>query len=68
MSELTIKELLQTMSLEGILDVVQIIRDRDDIASIVLLTEKDLLAMAQADSAHFRGLISHIVRDQDEPA
>lgn len=69
MSELTIKQLLQTMSLDGILDVVEIIRDRQDVASIIVLTEKDLIAMEAQDARHFRGLANQIEKDYaDEPA
>jgi hypothetical protein len=69
MTEPTIKELLQTMSLSGIESVVDIIRSRSDIVSVVLLTETDLLEMKAEDEHHFRVLARQIQKDvADEPA
>jgi Cu2+-containing amine oxidase len=69
MSDISIKELLQTMSLDGIEDVVDIIRSRSDIVSVVLLTETDLLEMKAEDERHFRQFAKQIQKDiADAPA
>lgn len=69
MSEVSFKQMLLTCPLSEIERILDIIRERKDIASIELLTELDLIEMKAEDDAHFRGLVYQIRKDlSDEPA
>lgn len=64
MTEPTIKQMLQTMSLDGIEDVVQIIRSRPDIFDIMIVTNKEQEEM----TTHFQELMFSVKERADEPA
>lgn len=64
MTEPTIKQMLQTMSLDGIEDVVQIIRSRPDIFDIMIVTNKEQEKM----TTHFQELMFSVKERADEPA
>jgi hypothetical protein len=69
MSDISLKQQLLEMSLEGVESVIDVIRSRKDIVSIEVLTEVDLLEMKAEDEAHFRSLVRQIREDiENEPA
>lgn len=69
MSDTPLKQQLLEMSLEGVLQIIEVIRSRPDITSIEVLTEVDLLEMRAEDEQHFRGLVRQIREDiANEPA
>lgn len=53
MSDISIKELLQTMSLDGIEDVIEIIRGRPDVKEVILVLQKEYDDMSE----HFKNFV-----------
>jgi hypothetical protein len=57
MNDFSLKQLIQEMSLEGALEVVSILRDRPDIASILVTTQKEMDEMDAYYKTHFEELM-----------
>ena len=53
MNDISTKELLQTMSLDGIEDVIDIIRGRTDVKEVILVLQKEYDDMSQ----HFKQFV-----------